>query len=506
MIGARTAMSIRIEILRLYELGTGKKKIARILGISPTTVKGFIKEFRKESQTVSLIETVIPVAHWTDNIVWEKIETDLNKPYANIKTIYQELELKDVTYLRFYRALKKNIKIDLSTKARIRYHYKPGERFEMDYCDGFLIHDKLTGKTKKTHLFVCVSSASDYIFGEFMMNQRSAEFINVQDRCFAYYGGVPEAVIIDNLKSGVTKAHKYDPELNPVYCDYAKHMGFIVLPARPRTPRDKPAVEASIGVLQKQFFAKYRDRVFYSLIEMNQVFKGYLEELNSSIMKDYGSTRKDRFEQEKSYLKPLPSNRYELCEYKTAKVHNDCHIQVNNNFYSVPYRFIGKEVRVKINMKMVEVFDCVQYESIAVHAKMNARGEFSTNEAHYPEGKIVNNRLDVLGLKKEAERGGEKLHKLVCHLLESTHPLRFMRRIQGILRLNKTHSQNAMNYACEFAFIYNRFDYNFIQNLARRYEQQGGQVVGGSSVPTRDLTSVFLKSIKTEEEGNQINE
>ena len=242
---------------------------------------------------------------------------------------------EDVSYLKFWRTLQKKVSIDLSVQARIRFHYNPGERFEMDYCDGFLIHNKETGKTNKTHLFVCVSAASDYTFGEFSMSQKTIDFLGVQDRCFSFFGGVPDAVIIDNLKASVKTAHRYDPEHNPTYFDYAKHMGFIVLPARPRTPRDKPTVEATIGVIQRQFFAENHARVFYSLLDLNQKFKIYLHRLNREVMKDYGVTRLERFEKERSALRLLPENAFEVVEYKKAKVHTDCHLQVIGNFNSV---------------------------------------------------------------------------------------------------------------------------------------------------------------------------
>ena len=500
MIGERKAMLIHTEILRLHAEGAGKKKIARTLGISPTTVRGIIRardDVLSEPENIPFFATS---ANWTDKMQWALIESEIKKPYTTIKQIHKEMAPADVSYLRFWRALHKNINHDVLKKVRIRFHYKPGERFEMDYCDGFLIHDKKTWVTKKTHLFVCVSSASDYIYGEFSVSQKSDEFIASQDRCFSFYGGVPESVIIDNLKSGVTRAHKYDPEINPAYFDYAKYMGFIVLPARPKTPRDKATIEASIGVIQRQFFAEYRNHVFYSLSEMNNLFRKYLIELNSSMMKDYGVTRTSRFEAEKLFLKPLPENRYEFAEYKTAKVHNDCHVQVNHNFYSVPYRYIGREVRVKINSKIVEVFEGINYESIAVHCKMKGRGEFSTIDSHYPESKFVSNRLDIISIKREAERLGPEFYELISYLLAGNQPLRFFRRIQGLLRLGRASSKGALAYACTQAFLFNKFEYNFIKNLACRYEQQGGRVVGLSSVPTRDLSAVFLKPVETEQE------
>lgn len=498
MIGERTTMSIRNEVLRLSALGMGKKKIARALSMSPTTVRGIIKEHsgQVESSTTPAADSVPGLPMWSDQVPWANVIADLKKPYVTIKQLASEYAPDGVSYLRFWRALQRNVPANLADQARIRYHYKPGERFEIDYCDGFLIHDKRTGKTKKTHLFVCVSAASDYVFGEFTFTQKSSEFLASQDRCFSFFGGVPEAVIIDNLKSGVHAAHRYDPEHNRAYVDYAKHMGFVVLPARPATPRDKPSVETSIGVIQRQFYAENHARIFYSLMELNQVFRAYLHRLNREEMKDYGVTRLERFEKEKSALKALPENSFEVVEYKKAKVHTDCHVQVLNNFYSVPYRFIGQVVRVKIGARMMEVFN-EDHDSIAIHAKLTGRGEFRTNESHYPEGKIIANRLDILSLKKEAALSGENLSAVVNELLQSPQPLRHLRRIQGLVRLRKNYPLAAIEYACAQALTFKRFQYQFIESLAKRHKLQGGRVIGSARVPVRDLSEVHLQPVLT---------
>jgi transposase len=504
MIGERTTMSIRNEVLRLSATGMGKKKIARALSMSPTTVRGILKEHTEQVTGEIAEKSELPLGGvpWSDSVPWEAVIRDLKKPYVTIKQLSTEYAPEGVSYLRFWRGLQRNVPANLADQARIRYHYKPGERFEIDYCDGFLITDRKTGKTKKTNLFVCVSAASDYVFGEFTMTQRSSEFLASQDRCFSFFGGVPEAIIIDNLKSGVHQAHRYDPEHNRAYVDYAKHMGFVVLPARPATPRDKPAVETSIGVIQRQFFAENHARTFYSLLELNQVFKTYLHRLNREEMKDYGVTRLERFEKERSALRPLPQNAFEVVEYKKAKVHTDCHVQVMSNFYSVPYRFIGQTVRVKIGTRMMEVFN-EDHDSIAVHTRLMGRGEFSTNESHYPEGKMIANRLDILSLKKEASFTGENLSLVVNELLSSPQPLRYLRRIQGLVRLKKNYSIAAIEYACAQALTFKRFHYQFIESLAKRHKLQGGRVIASSQVPVRDLREVHLQPVLTCEETGQ---
>jgi transposase len=501
MIGDRTTMSIRNEILRLHAKGLGKKKIALALSMSPTTVRGILKEHAEQITGVRAGRTDPPQAlpPWSDQVAWDQVIKDLKKPYATIKQLAAEHSPEGVSYLRFWRALQRNVPADLANQARIRYHYKPGERFEIDYCDGFLITDRKTGKTRKTNLFVCVSACSDYVYGEFTFTQKSSEFLASQDRCFSFFGGVPEAVIIDNLKSGVTEAHRYDPEHNRAYFDYAKHMNFVVLPARPQTPRDKPSVETNIGVIQRQFFAENRNRVFYSLSELNHLFKAYSHRLNREEMKDYGVTRLERFENEKHALKPLPQNAFEVVEYKKAKVHTDCHVQVLNNFYSVPYRLIGQSMRVKIGTRIIEIFNA-DHDSVAVHARLNGRGEFSTNESHYPEGKIIANRLDILSLKRDASLTGINLSAVVDELLASPNPLRYLRRIQGLVRLRKNYSSAAIEYACAQALTFKRFQYQFIESLAKRHKLQGGCVISSSRVPVRNLSEVHLQPVKTCEE------
>jgi transposase len=513
MIGERKAMSIHQEIARLRLQGVGKKKIARTLGIGVETVRGICKE--QECSAIGSVPASVNSerardliqAQWFDRIPWSELEVELSKPYATVKSLWQEWA-PEVKYLRFWRQLTARIEIDPATRARIRFHYQPGERFEMDYCDGFLITDRKTGKTQKTHLFVCVSAASDYTFGEFVSTQRNADFIGSQERCFAYFGGVPKTVVIDNLKSGVKTAHRYDPEVNPKYFEYARHMGFVVIPARPYTPRDKPAIEATVGVIQRQFFAIHRNRIFYSLHELNLEFKKYLEELNTSKMKERGISRRERFLDEIAALKELPSSPFESAEYKTAKVHQDCHVQVQNNFYSIPYRYIGQEVRVKVTDRLIEVFSRSTHESIAVHVRLKKRGEFSTNPDHYPERKLVEQRLDIVSMKRRASHIGGSFEGVILKLLESSEPLRFFRRIQGLFRLVGTQSREAIEFSCTQALTFNRLDYRFIENLIHRFVQNGHSVMRGSvaSPPVRDPGCIYLHQIKTEEalEGPEI--
>jgi transposase len=502
MIGERTPMTLHIEIARLRADGMGKKKIARTLGIGVETVRGICKE-QEVSKTDERADPAtlakLSSNSWTERIPWSTLETELSRPYTTVKALWQEWA-PEVSYLTFWRQLSSRIEADPATKARIRFHYQPGERFEMDYCDGLRITDRKSGKSRKTNLFACVSAASDYIYAEFVDTQRSDDFISCQNRCFAYYGGVPKSVIIDNLKSGVKSAHRYDPEVNPKYFEYSKHMGFVVIPARPRTPTDKPAIETSIGVIQRQFFAKFRDQIFYSLPELNTEFRKYLEELNVSKMKESGLSRAERFLDEKPSLKPLPEFPFENAIYKRAKVHNDCHIQVQSNFYSLPYRYIGQDVRVKITDKLIEAFSNSTHESLAVHVRLKKRGEYSTHPEHYPSKKMVDQRLDILSIRKRAQVEGGKFEEVIEALLSSSEPLRFFRRIQGLIRLVSKYPKASLEFACGNALVFNRLDYRFIEGSAHRHSVIGsGTEVNAASTPVREPGCIYLHRTKLDE-------
>jgi hypothetical protein len=176
------------------------------------------------------------------------------------------------------------------------------------------------------------------------------------ENIFYAFGGVTPYAVFDNLKGAVTRAHIYDPEVNKGFCQFANHWGFAVLPARPYRPQDKGSVERAIGVIQQGFFNEVRNRVFYSLRELNEALWDYLRKLNQAPMKDWGVSRDERFENEKALLKPLPQSPYEISEWRSAKVHPDCHIQVDKRFYSVPFKWVGKTVQVRLSQSRVEIF------------------------------------------------------------------------------------------------------------------------------------------------------
>jgi transposase len=488
----RTSVRMQAQIKILSEQGYSIRAIARILKLSRKTVRKFLANPATEASEV---------ASWIDGVNWDYVRQEVYGKGSTIKQIHLEVA-PEVAYLSFWRAFRDQVPHQASPQEiTIRLHHKPAEKTQIDFCDGIPITDPLTGKTTLSQFFCGVLPFSSYSFGEFVLDQKLLTFIGVQQRMFAFFGGVTPYLVVDNLKSGVHRADLYDPDVNPTYCDFANHMGFAVLPARPARARDKAAGESGIGVIQRGFFQEVRNRTFYSLTDLNTAFRLYLERLNCAVMKDYGVSRAQRFEEEKKALKPLPPSSFELSEYRSAKVHPDCHIQVDKNFYSVPFVYVGQRLRVRMTEKLIEVFN-EDSQPIAAHGRLTGLGKFSTFDSHYPQAKLSVARFEVHHAQEQAKRLGPAVEKLVQKLLSGQHPLRHLRRVQGILRLAKSHpiTAEALDHACQRALIFGKTRLAYIKDCALYFVTHGQRPT--LLTPRRQPDSIHLHqlSVKSDPE------
>lgn len=474
------------EILKLSRAGLSPRKIARALNISKNTAKKYIME-PQEVEFKSQQANTEP---------WECILKELQSGKATIKQLWTEHSNLGLSYWSFTRQIRQLKKNNQNQDITIVRTFKAGEYTEVDYADGIPITDRETGLKTKTQLFCGVLNFSKKTFGEFTWSQKRSDFLASHNRMWGFFGGVSQYLVVDNLKAGVNKAHRYDPEVNQTYCDYARHMGFVVQPARPRKPRDKANVENAIGVIQRQFYSEVRNKTFYSLNELNVCFREYLGRLNAAEMSDYGVSRDERFVNEVKLLKPLPPEEFEIRAYKQAKVHLDCHVQVEGNYYSVTYPYVGQTVLIKICSELIEIFNS-DYQSIGVHLRLKGKGEYSTNEQHYPEQKTAIARFDLAYAKKAAEKVGPKTFEMVQHLFNLPGPLQYLRRIQGLLRLNetKTISTSAIEFACTQALIFQNFKLEYIKRCALSFDQIGQRP--DRKAPVRNLESIYLHSKQT---------
>jgi hypothetical protein len=452
------------------------------LKIARNTVKKILED--SESPPV-----ILDAPAWAQSIDWEKVHLQVGRG-VHFNILHQEnCDQKEVSYLKFWRYYRS--RYPENKKITMVLHHKPGERTYFDFTDGLYITDRGTGVKTKTQLLCGVLAFSSLTFGEFILDQKQPNMIRSMENCFRYFGGVTPYVTIDNLKSGVKTAHIYDPEVNPGFVEFANHWGFAVIPARPYHPRDKAKNESAIGVIQRQFFQEFRDRTFYSLVEINTEFHKYCDRLNNTVMKDHGVSRRDRFETESSLLIPCAVESFELSKWKEAKVHADCHVQVDKRFYSVPHTYIGQSVKVRIKNKMIEIFS-LDLESIAVHSKIIGNTLYSTTDGHYPEQKLAVARFEIKHALAEANKIGPETTKLIEALTQGDRPLRLLRRIQGILRLyqSKKVTRESLEYAAKIGMMFNKTQYDYIKSVAEQYQQNGQRTL--AAVPKRDAETIHL--------------
>ena len=478
----RTSVRMQTQIKVMSAQGHSLRSIARVLRLSRRTVRKYLEPDPQRPNESG---------GWEDKIDWDYVRQEVYGKGTTVKQIGREVA-SEIAYVKFWRVFREQAGHKASPQqVTIRLHHKPGEKTQVDFGDGVFITERESGNKTLTQFFLGVLPFSSYTFGEFVLDQKLPTFIGVQQRMFAYFGGVTPYLVVDNLKSGVHKAHLYDPDVNPTYCDFANHMGFAVLPARPYKPKDKGSGECHIGVLQRDFFQEVRNRVFYSLEELNQALRHYLERLNHQVMKDYGVSRAQRFEEEKKQLKALPPSPFELSEWRRAKVHPDCHVQVEKNFYSVPFVYVGQQVRVRLTDKLVEVFS-EDSLPLSAHSRLTGIGQFSTYDSHYPEQKVSVARFEVHHAKEQAKKLGPNVEQLVDKLLSTDYPLRHLRRVQGIVRLAKRHpiTVQALDHACQRALSFNKTRLSYIKDCALYFVTHGQRPT--LIAPSREQGAVHL--------------
>jgi hypothetical protein len=414
---------------------------------------------------------------WVDGVDWQVVRDEILKGIP-ISILFEELfEQKKVPvqYPAFWKQLQRRAPNLKSTMVRV---FAPGSRTEIDYCDGINIFNKLTGESIKTELFVGVLCSSRYAFAEFTLSQRSEDFLSSHVRMLEYFGGSAQVVSPDNLKSAVTKAHRYDPVLNPAYTKLATHYGFAVVPARVRRPQDKAIVERTIQIFQRWFFMRVRNRTFTSLIELNACLKEHLVIFNQKRHRIFGRTRAEMFEDERAHLMALPKDQYQVSTHAKAKLSRDCHLVFEKNYYSAPHALRGLELDVWASDKSVEIYH--QGERVSFHPRYKGHGKYVTTAAHYPPEHQAYLEEDILNLKNWAENIGPFTKALVTDLLSGPYPLRYLRRAQSVLHLSRKYSKADLEAGVQVAAHFNQKTTQYIERVMKQKNQKMAR--GGESI------------------------
>jgi transposase len=350
----------------------------------------------------------------------------------------------------------------------MRQEHRAGEKFFVDYS-GKRPHivDPKNGEVIPVELFVAVLGASNYTFAEATLTQRGPDFIASHVRALAFLGGVPSALVPDQLKSGVIVACRYEPGIQRTYEELAQHYGTAILPARPGHPRDKAKVEVGVLIAQRWILARLRHETFFSLDALNERISELLAELNDRRMRVYGASRRELFGRlDRPALKPLPAEPFAYSEWRKARLNIDYHAEVEHHFYSAPHALVHEEVEARLTAITVELFH--KGERVASHLRSYQRGRHTTIDEHMPKAHREHAEWSPSRIINWAATIGPSTKALTEAILaERRHPEQGYRSCLGILRLGKRYGKERLEAACARAFSVRARSYRHVESILK---------------------------------------
>lgn len=334
-------------------------------------------------------------------------------------------------------------------------NHKPGEIMQVDWAgDTASVIDTDTGEIIPAYVFVATLPYSGYSYVEafFSMNQKA--WTTAHMNAYKYFGGVARIIQCDNLKTGVQKHGKDEVILNKAYQELAEHYGTAILTARVRSPKDKAAVEGTVGIISTFILAALRNRQFLSLQELNEAVRERLEAFNQKPFQKREGSRASCFADEKPFLRSLPSHPFELATWKVATVGPNHHISVERMNYSVPFEYIKQKVDIRLTRAMVEVF--LGGNRICSHPRLYGRfNQYSTIQEHMPPDhqKYVqwNGERFILWAGKNGGNTGNVVRAILSSYKVEQQGYK---SCMGLLKLADKYSPERLESACKRALEY----------------------------------------------------
>ncbi len=328
-------------------------------------------------------------------------------------------------------------------------------------------------------MFIGVLGFSQKIFAEATVDQKGDNFVRSHVRMFKFFGGVTRITVPDCLKQGVSRCHRYDPEINRSYRAFAKDFGTVIVPARPRKPKDKALAEGAVKLTLRLFRWKFRKHTFTSLIEINKGLAECSAEINNRQHCRFKVSRESAYiAKERAALLPIPSGDYEVAEYKTLSIYDDCYIRFEYTHYSAPHQYRGQKVEVKITDKTIEIY--LNSERIALHGRSRRKiGEFITDPSHLPDNARAYHEATPQNVLSQARFLSGELASLIDELFRE-NMCGHLRRAQGLVRISRVEIEKIgaerarANVAKAVAEMrrFNKIRVPYFEELLQRYRSE----------------------------------
>jgi transposase len=484
MAGTRIPMSSLKQILLLRSLGTGKNKIEELTGVSKHTINGYLDQIARKGYVLQdliqmeepALEALFHGANEGDEIqrfntlkeLFPSFLEELHRVGVNRMLLWQEYKAKHPLGYSYSQFCYHFQQWNATNKSSLHIEQKPGDKVYVDFAGKkFPIVDRYTGEVREVEMLVATLGFSGLTYIEFCVSQKKEDFLQCVENALMYFGGVPLACIPDNLKSGVSKACRYEPRIARDMEDLANHYGIAIVPTRSRKPQDKAWVERMVNIIYSRVYAVLRDEVFHDIHSLNQARLPLLEKHNGLKMQDRDYSRRELFErEERALLRPLPKDRFEIKYYLNLKLGGNNHVYIKReqHYYSAPYRFIGQQCNVIFTARSVSIY--VNGQQIAFHLRFTSSTRYTTNPEHLAKEKRY---ILELSPEKLLDRGRQISPVVEKYLQEILNKPMYVEQAykscEGVLSFSRKFGNDRLITACERGVQLNVFTYMFIKNI-----------------------------------------
>jgi len=379
----------------------------------------------------------------------------------------------------------------------VRVETAAGEEAQIDFGFGGKFREPGSGLVRRAWVFVMTLSYSRHQYAELVFDQKVETWIALHVRAFESFGGVPQKLVVDNLKAAVVRASWHDPEVQRAYRELAEHYGFTVAPCRPETPEHKGKVESGVHYVKRNALA---GRDFGDVNAANAHLVQWV--LTRAGTRDHGTTHEAplaRFHQaERSCLLPLPAVRYEPAVWKKVKLHPDCHVVFEQAYYSAPHRLVGQRLMLRATRDRVEIY--FKHERVATHARATRAGERVSNYVHYPDWKLAGFLATPVRLREQARTVGDAAFDLVERML-SDKPVDRLRAAQGVLSLSRRYGPARLEAACRRALVFGEASYRTVSTILKKGLEHTPLPPEAASRGPVPKTAAFARPIREIAEG-----
>lgn len=495
------------QILRLYASGKGTKYISQSTGVARNTIKKYLYRYVLSEKTIEQIEAMSDAEMSGFFLIKEPIVV-INKRLSDLEPLLPGLaamlKKRGVTKYMVYQSylvqypdgykssafLERLNKYMQAGKPSLKMIHKAGDKLFVDFT-GQKLHlvDQLTGEISDLEVFVAILGCSQLTFVMAVHSQCKEDFILGCERALHFFGGAPQAIVPDNLKSAVTKASKYEAQLNDTFAAFAEHYHTYGFPTRTYKPKDKALVEGAVKIIYTTIFSKIDQTVYHTLDQVNKDILIHLEAHNNTKLTGENYSRMQQFiELEKQALQPLNPYPFEPMTAQLSTVNKYGHVllSADKRYYSVPYKLIGKRLKIKYSTTRIEVYN--ENEVVAVHDRFVGKGlKYITTQDHLATQHKYLAEWNPQKFMATAASIGEVVAQYIAKILaRELYPEQSYKSCSGVLSFAKRVGNTRLINACKRADSYGIYNYGIIDQILR---SKADAIPVEDEIPGQDMPS-----------------